>query len=138
MKLKNHVLQAAYTSELSNITLITHLTKNMDDGELQDLQKYKTINDIVTRKRNEKFNKHDYKQDDIPEFLKKDLCGNKFVRFDSGVSDNERFIIFYTDFAEKYFTKIENVLVDGTFWSVPSEFTQLITFNFQVFENFFH
>jgi hypothetical protein len=46
----------------------------------------------------------------------------RFLRFDSGLKDNNRFLIYVSEFMKALFPRISTVLVDGTFWSVPSNF----------------
>ena len=124
--LKSIYTRSIHTSENIN-DLIAFETKKLNEQEILSLPKLNYIKDVVIRKRNASigFIKNEY--DDIPEILRNTLNGKKFMQFDSGVCDPERFVIFYSE--ESYcFIKYAKIwLVDGTFKSCPSSFQQLYT-----------
>lgn len=55
--------------------------------------------------------------------------GNSFLRFDSGLTDANRFLIFYFDTGLRFLARNTHLYVDGTFDTVPSLFFQLYTIN---------
>ncbi|WUR02128.1 MULE domain-containing protein [Vairimorpha necatrix] len=63
---------------------------------------------------------------DIPEVLQVDSKKNRFLRFDSGMQDNVRFIIFFLEFKKNMIEKIDTFVVDGTFKSSPQGFYQIV------------
>ncbi len=58
---------------------------------------------------------------DILVILQKDLQNNFFYRYDSGISDSDRFIVIASEFKEQFFNKSKNYLIDKTFKMAPSE-----------------
>jgi hypothetical protein len=74
---------------------------------------------------------------DIPDNLKQTLSGKRFFLYDSGIEDEERILIFSSDFQIEYLNKSETWLIDGTFKSCPREFNQLFTVNFCLFGKVF-
>lgn len=55
------------------------------------------------------------------------LNGEQFVQYDSGVEDQDRFIVFYTIKNLERLCNSRTILCDGTFKTVPSMFYQLYT-----------
>jgi hypothetical protein len=53
------------------------------------------------------------------------------------VNDKNRFVIFAIDFEISWLKKAKTILIDGTFWSSPNGFTQLITIHSICLENNF-
>ncbi|KAG0441981.1 hypothetical protein DMUE_0644 [Dictyocoela muelleri] len=63
---------------------------------------------------------------DTPDFLKKERTNNDFLRYDSGITDESRFIIFIHTEKEKIFKNVKFISIDGTFKSVPRTFYQCV------------
>jgi hypothetical protein len=70
---------------------------------------------------------------DIPEVLQIDIKGNRFLRYDSSMEDNERFIIFFSEFKRSYIPNINTFVVDGTLKSTPKGFGQLLVLHGHIF-----
>jgi hypothetical protein len=75
--------------------------------------------------------------DAIPLFLQKELIGDVFVQFDNGVGSRRRFVVMFSEKNIKYLKIIESILIDGTFWSVPTNFLQLITIIGRLFGKYY-
>jgi hypothetical protein len=71
--------------------------------------------------------------DALPEAVKNDLQGDCFIQFDKGCKSIRRFIILFSKRNVCFLNKCKTILIDGTFWSVPSLFKQLVTFNVLLF-----
>ncbi|WUR04950.1 MULE domain-containing protein [Vairimorpha necatrix] len=56
---------------------------------------------------------------DIPEVLQVYSKKNRFLRFDSGMQDNDRFIIFFSEFKKSMIEKIDTGLVNALRISFP-------------------
>jgi hypothetical protein len=102
-------------------------TLNKEKNILAALPKVTSIRDNITRNRNKIIGYSKETRFDIPESLKYDKNGNLFLRFDSGMEDENRYIIFYTKFKEEKFKTMDVFIIDGTFKSSPPEFNQLVT-----------
>jgi hypothetical protein len=71
--------------------------------------------------------------ENIPDVLKFDSKKKLFLRYDSSALDNERFIILYSEYKLKYIENIDVLVVEGTFKSCPSNFSQLLVFHGCIF-----
>jgi hypothetical protein len=121
------VTKCSNESGFSNFEIVTKLTKNLNEEQLKYIPKFKKMMDKCTKVKNKDLNITKKTCDDIPDFLKRDLQNEKFLQFDKGVGSNDRYIIFGSEKFKKHISKVTTVLIDGTFWSVPSEFHQLVT-----------
>lgn len=74
---------------------------------------------------------------DIPIHFQKDLRNHKFLQFDKSYGYQNRFTIFFSDENLKFIKNVNTVLIDGTFWSVPKNYAQLLTINCFIFGKFF-
>ncbi|KAM0675707.1 hypothetical protein COBT_004270, partial [Conglomerata obtusa] len=117
----------ALNSKESARSIIINETKNIPDNDLKDLQNFKTIRDRITKIRNMSYAVFNAESLDITESLHKDLQGNVFFRFDSGVQDKSRIIKISAEFKKKYFLQSEVLLIDGTFKIAPQGFLQVLT-----------
>ncbi|KAG0442651.1 hypothetical protein DMUE_0111 [Dictyocoela muelleri] len=63
---------------------------------------------------------------DILDFLKIDSSGNEFLRYDSGMHDDSRFIIFMHTEKERNLKNAENLILDGTFKITTRPFVQCL------------
>jgi hypothetical protein len=125
------------TKGFSNMKIVTDATKNLSDDTIVDIQKFKSLLDKCRRIKNAKYADYNSKFDDIPIFLQRDLQSQQFLQFDKGAGSLNRFLILFSNRNINYLETVETVLVDGTFWSVPSDFTQLITFNCFLFGKYY-
>jgi hypothetical protein len=137
MKALVQIKESVNRNSGNNLNIVTGITKKFDEEVLRIMPKFKSMIDNCNRLKNKNlgFNKVNF--DDIPDFLKNDLTNETFLQYDSGVVDNDRFIIFFSTRNKKIFCESKIVLVDGTFWSVPRGFKQLITLNFYLFGKYF-
>lgn len=55
-----------------------------------------------------------------------DIIRNSFLRYDSGFNDEERFVVFFSNYKENITNKIKTLIIDGTFRSAPPHWTQLL------------
>jgi hypothetical protein len=49
------------------------------------------------------------------------------IRYYSGAVDDRKIIIFIPKFVDKFFSNVEKIFMDGTFWSFQSNFKILLT-----------
>lgn len=124
-------------SAKSNPQIITENTKNLDEVSIKGLPLYKTMIDAVTRLRSKKYVAYDRDLNDIPTIYHNDLTKSKFLQFDLGAKSEKRFIIFCSEYNMLYLKEAQTCLIDGTFWSVPSNFLQLVTISVYLFGRFF-
>lgn len=106
-------------------SIITNISPSLSDATIQLMPKYKSLRDNIRRSRAKNMNIPLY-FDEIPESLRFNLRGERFFRFDSGVYSEDRYVIFYSDFASSVLKKTKSIIIDGTFYSVPRDFYQLI------------
>ncbi|KAG0442470.1 PKS-NRPS hybrid synthetase [Dictyocoela muelleri] len=85
-----------------------------------------SLRDYICRERNKLFDYTPGIHPDIPESIKRDKRGNIFMRFRSGYSDTNRFIIFMSEYKMKFIQSIDTFVIDGTFRSAPQGFHQLL------------
>jgi hypothetical protein len=121
----------------TNISIITSITSKLDEENILKLPKYKSLNDKCARIKKLVFKNFKPFFDDIPLFLQTDLNNNKFLQYDTGVNSLDRFIIFFSENNVNHLKHVDVVLVDGTFWSVPYNFQQLVTINCFMFGRFY-
>lgn len=134
----SNIKEETRRGERSNMSIITDETKMLNAEVLSYLPKLKNINDRCTIIRKKKFGHRSLINEDIPLLFQKDLCGDQFMQYDEGVlAGKERFIIFYSKKNDYLIKNVEVVLVDGTFWSAPLDFKQLLTLNILVFGRIF-
>lgn len=60
------------------------------------------------------------------------ISNSQFLQYDSGIEDENRILIFYTEDALRHLTQSHIVLSDGTFKVVPLMFNQLYTLHAEV------
>jgi hypothetical protein len=107
------------------INIVVELLKEKSDVEINTLPKIKTITDEITRRRNNCDNTYIKTFNDIPKIFKSILDNKRFLLFDAGVNDNQRYVIFASDFQISCLKKSNVWLMDETFKSCPSEFEQM-------------
>lgn len=137
IKTLEEIRQKAEEKPYSSISIVTNATKNLTTAEIKELPKLKSMLNKCRRIKNKHLSGFDPVFDDIPEFLQKDLNGSVFMQYDSGINSHNRYVIFYSQNLITFFDKSMNILIDGTFWSVPNNFEQLLTISFNLFGKFF-
>ncbi len=95
----------------------------------------KSLKESIRRRRAKKEGFISEACEDIPEILKKDFQGNIFSRFDSGINDINRFVLFYSEYNGKFIGKCEQLLIEGTSRSAPQGFKQILSINGKICVN---
>ncbi|KAI5154002.1 hypothetical protein ENBRE01_3289 [Enteropsectra breve] len=121
------------TTIQDNQEIISSLIMEADNDVIGDLPKLKSINNLLTKKRNNSIGVFDSKYEDIPEMFKKTLKGEKFLIFDSGYTSEHRAIIFLSNYSKEKLLCCKTWLIDRTFKSASSKFFQLVTFHCTIF-----
>jgi hypothetical protein len=121
------------TSENAVDIIVDHLPVLSESENIALMPSIDYIRDTIRRERNIHIGHIPGKIIDIPDMLKHDKLGNPFLRYDSGFEDNERIIIFFSSFKQKYLGKIETFVIDGTFKSSPSGFYQVVILHGYIF-----
>jgi MULE transposase domain len=93
--------------------------------------------DAVRRARNKVLGHSSQVIKDIPDVLKRDDKGNLFMRYDSGFGDKNRIIIFIAEQKISYLSKVDTLVIDGTFKSCPQGFYQVVVIHGYIFEKTF-
>jgi hypothetical protein len=128
LKMMSMLKEKALTTRDRRKELITQFTSILDDERLKNLPCIKSLGNQVTKIRNKNFEHFESKEDyDIPEFLVNNFRKEKFLVFDSGCKDDERYIVFMSKFDENWLNKANTWLIDGTFYSAPKNYTQILT-----------
>lgn len=128
--------KATQTREAS-LDIICEEIAEIDTNLIQTMPKLKSIVDNINRKRNKILGFVPSQIYDIPDNLKYDKKGNIFLRFDSGINDDNRYIIFFAKFKELRLQESKLILIDGTFKSCPSGFYQLVTIHGYILDKTF-
>jgi len=63
----------------------------------------------------------------FPKSLWNNSRGELFLRYDSGIKDEDRFVIFSSEYQMSILKDSELWVMDGTFKSVPNHFEQMLT-----------
>lgn len=129
----SQVKNRANESNERPIDIITNITKNIPDCEIPNLQRFKSISNQIRNIRNKEFAPLNTLIYDIPQVLKLNLREEEFLIFDTEPIDRDRIIILQSPKMNEFMQKSEIFIIDGTFKSVPSEFTQLITIQAYIF-----
>jgi hypothetical protein len=103
------------TTAERNTNLITNAITNMEEDVIQIITSLSSINDKISRKKNNTTNYISSLYEGIPENLQKTLVCAYFFRYDSGYHDPERVGIFGSDFCNFYLQHGEIFLIDGPF-----------------------
>ncbi|KAF7685977.1 hypothetical protein CDIK_3274 [Cucumispora dikerogammari] len=125
-KLSEALKQKALVSKERPKDILVGITKKLPRESLKSLPALKSLGNIVTKKRREKLCGFHIETSDIPAFLKNTLIGENFYRFDEGTNE-KRFIVFMSTSSERDLERSKVWLIDGTFYSTPRAFFQLIT-----------
>lgn len=92
--LKTQIMQNAMNNNLNIMTALTALNPIFKDDALINIPKYESMRDLIEKKRKKLKGYITREFDDIPNNLRFDANGDLFMRFDSGLKDKNRFIIF--------------------------------------------
>lgn len=125
-------LRAKKTSEKSN-SIIVQETMQIPEEKVISISKTDSIKKLISRERSKSVGLKIMKFVDIPEILRLDHQKNNFMLFDSGIEDDNRFVIFSSFFKQRFISRSDIWIVDGTFRSCPSDFFQLFTIHIYVF-----
>lgn len=125
-------MRARETRERSN-DIINNILKDTIDETTLYLPQIKSIKKNIRRTRDEVIKTSEFTLNDIPDHLRYDEDGNEFLRFDSGIHDKERILIFANEKKLKLLEHIEVCIIDGTFRSCPSGFYQVIVIHGLIF-----
>lgn len=117
---------ACNTAESSSSIVVKYL-KNVDNSEAKLLPKLKTIKNTINIVRNKKIGFVKEGDVDVPITLRNDYHGNLFLRFDSNLEDENRFIVLASHFKEQFFPNAKIFLIDGTFKIAPHGFAQIVS-----------
>lgn len=117
--------------------IVTNETKYLCNEVLSKSIKIDSMKKNISRVRN-KFNGiFVAKFVEIPDQLRKDYQGNDFFIYDSGHEDESRFVIFSSFFKKLFIEKAKVWVIDGTFRTSPSNFYQILTVQFYIFNKCF-
>ncbi|KAG0439909.1 hypothetical protein DMUE_2118 [Dictyocoela muelleri] len=90
---KSKIRNLAKQTCLNNSEIISEVFKNLDSSEIARFPKRMSFNRMILNARDLSINSFDG-VDDIPESLKLNITGKRFLQYDSGLLDKERLIIF--------------------------------------------
>jgi hypothetical protein len=135
--LMNLFKSKSFEEKEAPINIVVELLKEKSDVEINTLPKIKTITDEITRRRNNCDNTYIKTINDIPKIFKSILDNKRFLLFDAGVNDNQRYVIFASDFQISCLKKSDVWLMDGSFKFCPSEFEQNIQYKLIFMEKHF-
>lgn len=127
LKIKNDIYKNSKISnqkefeEIVNEVLANN--KNIEIKYLDDLTNIKTY---FTRLKRQKQYENTVNANDIFKIHKFTYDGKLFMQFDSGICDNNRFLIFYTDSIIPIVNNSLLFLCDSTFKICPKNFQQLL------------
>lgn len=127
IKALNLLKEKSKIAQIDANTMITTISTSLNDDVLKIFPSYKSLNDKIVKQRKKEIVKFELEYSDFPNVLKYNLLNELFLQYDSGFCDMERVVMFYTDFSKNWIKKAKTWLIDGTFWCVPAQFTQMIT-----------
>lgn len=137
LKMRNALKKHAVCTKDCYTSIITNETRNLESESLELLCKKDSMRRVVIRERMKRFVNNNITINDVPESLTVDLQGNKFLVYDSGKNDENRFLIFSSMFKKEYIEKSCTCIIDGTFRSAPGMFYQLLTIHIYIFNRSF-
>lgn len=121
------IKERAKKTEEKAQTIITKVTNQLEGNAVRGLPQFKSVVDKIAKVRNRNGIFTVGMNADIPPELHHDLRNNLFFRFDSGVNDTDRIVIFSSEFKKNYIEKSTILLMDGTFKTTPAGFYQILT-----------
>ncbi|KAG0440085.1 hypothetical protein DMUE_1994 [Dictyocoela muelleri] len=136
-KALNIIKERAEKTQATNMKIVTDVTSMLDEEVLTKLPKFKNLLDKCTKLKKKSLVCWKQISKIFLKFFYKDLRNDKFLQYDKGVHSIKRFFVFLSSKNFNLLKSVSTVLIDGTFWSVPSNFCQLITINCYLFGKFF-
>ena len=124
---KRKLREIATNSGAATRRVVQEATNGSNEEQYECLPKDVAMKRLVQRARKNKdfpanpLTRHGF---EIPDKYK-EYCGKLFLKFDSGVDDPQRILIFVTDDGIKHLERYPNWSADGTFKSAPKIFFQL-------------
>ena len=124
---KRKLREVATNSGFATRRVVQEATKGSNEEEYESLPQTAAMKRLVQRARKKKefpnnpLTRHGF---EIPDKYKEYL-GKLFLKFDSGIDDPQRILIFVTDDGIKHLERYPNWSADGTFKSAPKIFYQL-------------
>jgi hypothetical protein len=138
LKIMAEIKERLKTTSESAFDIITKKIPELSNGEnISQMPSVEYLRDTIRRSRNSIIGFLPGGLADIPQVLQVDSKGNRFLRYDSSAEDNERYIIFFTEYKRKIIPSIKTFVVDGTFKSAPQGFYQLVVFHGYIFDKTF-
>lgn len=135
---KNKLKKKSTQSNEKPFDIVVNETKNIDDSGLKNLPSFSYLRDSITKHRNKTLGiKIVSSYEDIPECLRKTIQGEPFLRIDTMISYIDRIVVFISDRCLKYLSTSKIFCIDGTFYSVPSGFTQLFVLHAKIYGKYF-
>jgi hypothetical protein len=107
------------TREKAFDIIVKHIHDLSEEANIAKMLSVNYMRDILKRSRNLIIGHDASNVIVIPEILRYDAKGNLFLRFDSSFEDNQRIILFFSEYKRKYIQNIETFIIDGTFKSSP-------------------
>ncbi|KAG0437978.1 hypothetical protein DMUE_3371 [Dictyocoela muelleri] len=92
--------------------IIICLIFQCSDIEISELPREKVIYKNITRQRSKELLRSEPMIHEIPDILKNNLRDEKFIRFDSGILDKNRYIFIASDLQLEHLKKSKIWLVD--------------------------
>ncbi|KAG0437908.1 hypothetical protein DMUE_3413 [Dictyocoela muelleri] len=126
MKFRNTLKDVSINSNEDFLTTFIKLSNDTSHEDKYGLNKYDSYRDYFNRLRNMKSGLCHKNESDILESFKYTFGNELFLQFDSGINDEERIILFHTDLNSNIFLKSKVWLVDGTFYTAPNDYEQIL------------
>jgi superfamily I DNA/RNA helicase len=95
-KVSDRIKTACSKENFNNLKIVTEVTKTLNDEELKHIPRFKSLMDKCIKMKKKKIESFNSRFDDIPDFLQRDLQGQKFLQFDKGAGVENRFIILFS------------------------------------------
>jgi hypothetical protein len=124
--MSNLATKAEFTRDAPK-QLVVEETSKLDERIICGLPRIKSMGNYITKLRNKRFESFKKYITDIPNFLKYNLREENFLISDSGCDNSERYIIFMRKFDRNWIKKSKNWIIDGTFYTAPKNFLQVLT-----------
>jgi hypothetical protein len=125
------------TTERAHDIISREILKINDDTVIMKLPSIASINNTIRRARSQIIGNCESSCVDIPDILKVDCKNNLFVRYDSGKEDPSRCVILFSKYKEEIISKIDVIVIDGTFRSSPPGILQLVVVHGYAFGKYY-
>ena len=138
-KIENRVTQLAASTSQAPRQIVQSVIENVSQEVAQRVGSATNLRETVRRKRraDDAFPRNPQHRRDIniPPALRRTLKGEDFLKYDSGMEDDHRILIFCTDEMINVLAQHPQWMADGTFKIAPSIFYQLYTIHALVHGN---